>query len=187
MTRRGKIARLPQSIREQVNRRLENGEQGQQIAEWLNSLPEATELMAAEFNSQPISEANLSNWKLGGFADWQAHQDALDVAGQLSEESAELDDANGRNYTEQLALCLTARVALASRQLNSLQDDPGAQLKLLRELCMRLVALRKGDHNVQLLELRRDELDLRRKQLKSEDALRKLKRKQLEEEIEPTQ
>jgi hypothetical protein len=41
MTRNGKIARLPQEIREQVNRRLEDGEPGKQIAEWLNGLPEA--------------------------------------------------------------------------------------------------------------------------------------------------
>jgi hypothetical protein len=34
MTRNGKIARLPQPIREQINRRLENGEEGIQIAKW---------------------------------------------------------------------------------------------------------------------------------------------------------
>jgi hypothetical protein len=31
MTRRGKIARLPQPIREQINRRLQNGEEAQKI------------------------------------------------------------------------------------------------------------------------------------------------------------
>jgi hypothetical protein len=31
MTRRGKIARLPQPIREQINRRLQNGEEAQEI------------------------------------------------------------------------------------------------------------------------------------------------------------
>ncbi len=33
MTRKGKIARLPQAIREQINRRLQNGGEGKQIAE----------------------------------------------------------------------------------------------------------------------------------------------------------
>ncbi len=32
MTRKGKIARLPQPIREQINHRLQNGEEGKQIA-----------------------------------------------------------------------------------------------------------------------------------------------------------
>jgi hypothetical protein len=49
MTRNGKIARLPQPSREQINRRLENGEEGKQIAEWLNTLPEVRSLTAAEF------------------------------------------------------------------------------------------------------------------------------------------
>ena len=46
MTRRGKIARLPQPIREQINQRLQNGEEGKQIAEWLNTLPEVRSLIA---------------------------------------------------------------------------------------------------------------------------------------------
>jgi len=76
MTRNGKIARLPQPIREQINRRLLNGDEGKLIAEWLNTLPEVTGLMAAEFDGQPINETNLSNWKLGGYRDREAQQEA---------------------------------------------------------------------------------------------------------------
>jgi hypothetical protein len=71
MTRRGKIARLPRlrcttarqalPIREQVNQPLENGEEGKKIVEWLNSQPEVTAQMTAEFDGQPVSAANLSN------------------------------------------------------------------------------------------------------------------------------
>ena len=39
-TRNGKIARLPLEIREQLNRRLDDGEQGQPDLDWLNALPE---------------------------------------------------------------------------------------------------------------------------------------------------
>ena len=187
MTRNGKIARLPQTIREQVNRRLDNGEQGKQIAEWLNTLPEVNQLMEAEFHSQPVNENNLSNWKLGGYVDWQAHQDALDAASQLAEDAAQLDDAGGRQITEQLALCLAARLAVALRRLNTLGDDPEGQLKLLRDLCMRVAALRKGDHNAQLLELKREKLDLDWKKFKSEDSIRKLERIQLKEKVKPYQ
>jgi len=185
MTRRGKIARLPQTIREQVNRRLDDGEQGKQIAGWLNTLPEVNQLMEAEFHSQPVNENNLSNWKLGGYVDWQAQQDALDAASQLAEDAAQLDEAGGRQITEQLALCLAARLAAALRQLNTLRDDPEAQLKLLRDLCMRVAALRKGDHNAQLLELKREKLDLDRRKFKSEDSIRKLERIELKEKVKP--
>ena len=185
MTRNGKIARLPQSIREQVNRRLDNGEQGKQIAEWLNTLPEVKTLMDAQFAGQPVNEVNLSNWKLGGYMDWQAQQDALDAASQLAEDAAQLDEAGGRQITEQLALSLAARLAVALRRLNTLRDDPEGQLKLLRDLCMRVAALRKGDHNAQLLELKREKLDLDWKKFKSEDSIRKLERIELKEKVKP--
>lgn len=35
----GKIARLPRDVRDQLNRRLENGEGGASLVAWLNSLP----------------------------------------------------------------------------------------------------------------------------------------------------
>jgi hypothetical protein len=40
MSRTGKIARLPQSLREELNHRLENGELARNLADWLNTLPE---------------------------------------------------------------------------------------------------------------------------------------------------
>jgi len=36
---KGKIGRLPKAIREQVNRRLEHGEQARPLIAWLNALP----------------------------------------------------------------------------------------------------------------------------------------------------
>ena len=37
--RKGKIARLPPAIREHLNRRLQNGEEGKKLVGWLDSLP----------------------------------------------------------------------------------------------------------------------------------------------------
>ena len=42
MTRHGKIARLPLEVREELNRRLENGEPGDRLVEWLNGMPALT-------------------------------------------------------------------------------------------------------------------------------------------------
>jgi hypothetical protein len=39
ITRISKIARLPKTIREQLNHRLDNGEFGKTILPWLNGLP----------------------------------------------------------------------------------------------------------------------------------------------------
>ena len=39
-TRNGKIARLPRGVRQELNRRLHEGEQGKRLVAWLNALPE---------------------------------------------------------------------------------------------------------------------------------------------------
>ena len=39
MTRTGRIARLPRQVRDELNRRLRDGQKGGQLAAWLNALP----------------------------------------------------------------------------------------------------------------------------------------------------
>ena len=46
---RGKIARLPQHIREVINRHLRDGEDGRTLTAMLNRLPEVQAVMAVEF------------------------------------------------------------------------------------------------------------------------------------------
>jgi hypothetical protein len=172
MTRNGKIARLPHPIREQINRRLQNGGEGKQIAEWLNSLPEATAVVTAEFDGLPINETNLSNWKQGGYRDWDAQQEALESVRRLGADAAELTQAAaGQQLADQLAVCLTARIAVALQQPAS-GEDSAAQLHRLRQLCADLVALRKGDHNAQWLRMEREKLDLSLQQYSDEAAAR---------------
>ncbi|MGA2542290.1 MAG: hypothetical protein ABSG78_12115 [Verrucomicrobiota bacterium] len=183
MTRKGKLARLPQTIREQINLRLQDGAEAKQIAAWLNTLPEVRSLLAKEFDGQPINEVNLSNWKLGGYRDWEAQQEALEAVRQFSSDAAELSRAvpggqpgraaPGAPFADQLALCLTARIAVALKKLPSGEADPATQLERLRQLCMRLVALRKGDHHAQWLQIERGKLDLQIKKYKEEAADRK--------------
>ena len=48
-TRTGKIARLPKAVREELNRRLQDGEPGTQLVEWLNSLPQVQRVKALKF------------------------------------------------------------------------------------------------------------------------------------------
>src|SRR5580658_951731 len=73
----GKIARLPVAIRQELNRRLLNGEPARQLVVWLNGLPEVQAMLAAHFQGQPIGEMNLSRWKNGGYLAWCDQQIAL--------------------------------------------------------------------------------------------------------------
>src|SRR5712691_10327672 len=95
MTRNGKIARLPYSIRDLLNQRLHNGEQGAKLVEWLNGLPKVQEVLTEEFGGRPISEQNLSEWKQGGFDDWLRHQQTRAWVRALADESADLKEEAG--------------------------------------------------------------------------------------------
>jgi hypothetical protein len=172
MTRKGKIARLPLTIREQINRRLQNGDKNKHITEWLNTLPEVLTVMAAEFENDPINETNLTNWKLGGYRDWEAQQEALAAVRQFGANAAELTQATGGQLADQLALCLTARIAVELQRASSGGDDAAGQLLRLRQLCGDLVALRKGDQNAQWLRIEREKLDLELKRGAAEEAAR---------------
>ena len=66
MTRNGKIARLPREIRDELNRRLQKGEQGGPLLAWLNALPAVSAVLAQEFGSVAISKQNLCEWRTGG-------------------------------------------------------------------------------------------------------------------------
>src|SRR5438045_3895894 len=90
MTRNGKIARLPKAVQEQLNRRLEDNEPGKRLVEWLNSLPEVQAVITLEFSGKPIREQNLSEWKKGGYHDWQRQQERSEWFRQLQAEAGDL-------------------------------------------------------------------------------------------------
>jgi hypothetical protein len=182
MTRRGKIARLPLDIREQVNRRLENGVEGKQIVEWLNSLPKVRALLKAEFDGQPVNEPNLSHWKTGGYRDWQEHQEALEATRQFVADAQELSRAASGDLAGKLAVCLAARLAVALRHLPSAEEDAKGHLEGLRRLCAAVARMRKGDHDAEWLRIKREKLALDMKTFKSVDSIRKLERKKLAKE-----
>jgi hypothetical protein len=94
MARTGKIARLPLVIREELNMRLRENENGQTLLDWLNSLPQCQDA--------PINDANLSLWRQGGFAEWLDDQERVHKIEKLSELSLRLAKASGGNLSEGL-------------------------------------------------------------------------------------
>ncbi|MCW5547864.1 MAG: hypothetical protein KIT44_02780 [Opitutaceae bacterium] len=68
--RKGKIARLPQEIRDEVSRRLHDGVPGFAIVEWLNEQPAVIDRLRAYFHGAPVTSQNLSEWRLGGYQDY---------------------------------------------------------------------------------------------------------------------
>src|SRR5580658_2810733 len=66
----GKISRLPEAVRLELNRRLQNSVPTREIVDWLNALPEVRAVLRAQFGGSPISEDNVSKWRKTGYAAW---------------------------------------------------------------------------------------------------------------------
>src|SRR5580704_507638 len=114
-TRTGKIARLPRMIRNELNQRLDNGEEGKKLVRWLNRMPEVRQVMAECFEGKPVTEQNLSEWKAGGFEDWAGRQEFLEQARELAEEAEDLRSVAGKgnqaSFSEHLSPVLAMRYA----------------------------------------------------------------------------
>jgi hypothetical protein len=165
MTRTGKIARLPREVRDQLNRRLSDGEKGRKLVRWLNSVPSVQAVSTAEFGGRSINEPNLTEWKKGGYREWLDQQEAKQFVPLLADEADELNPATGPPFTDQMAVWLAARLMVVVRRLAAADLDDAAKWKLLHEAAADFAAFRKGDHCGERLKLDRESLELDRERL----------------------
>jgi hypothetical protein len=153
-TRRGKIARLPGVIRNELNHRLHNGALGKELVPWLNSLPEVQPALKERFAGRAITEDNLSEWRRGGFRDWQDQQERRARIRELSADYQNVDPeqnaARLNSHTQEaLALELAEELELISR-MNGEERSKRLQ-RLIQEFC-RLQNTRTRGSEVHLLE-----------------------------------
>ena len=169
MTRTGKIARLPSEIREELNCRLQDNEPGGSLLAWLNMLPDAREVLARHFGGSAITKQNLYEWRLGGFAAWQARQETLAQARELMGEAAELAAATEGKLTDHLATVVAARYASALAGWNGeVTEELRRKLRALRGLCQDIVELRRGDHSGARLKMEQERLEREREKTEEE-------------------
>jgi hypothetical protein len=171
MTRTGKIARLPQGIREQLNQRLADGVPGVELVAWLNGLPKVKRILAREFAGREITDGNVSEWKQGGFTEWQAQRETLASARELTGRGRALNGVAKGWLTDHLALVLEAQYA---QLLNGWNGEADAvfrrKLRGLHLVGQNLAELRRGDHRANRLQVHWERLA----QEKKRDAMRAL-------------
>jgi hypothetical protein len=165
--RQGKVARLPHSIREELNRRIQNGEEGKTLAAWLNSLPETQAILEAHFDGKPVSEMNLSRWRVGGYRDWDKKQEALELAHTFCADGSEL--AAAPSLTENLAFRAAAQIAMILRDFNP-SGDQDRQLESLALLCREIYRLRRGDQDAKRLQIECERLALQHQKFQEQSA-----------------
>jgi len=154
MTRNGKIARLPADLRTELNQRLGNGEMIKPLAEWLNGPPKVQEVMQKSFEGRPINEDNISEWKNGGYRDWEASQRMGEQVVTFMDRTAALRSAAKSGLTDRMALLLAATMAAQMLELETMPNN-AEKAKIWRELRIGLLALRKSELYAERLKMER--------------------------------
>jgi hypothetical protein len=131
--RRGKVARLPKLLRDQINQMLRDGHSYHHILEKLKTIPDAATI--------PISKQNLSRWKFGGYLDWLAQQEwREDLHDRQADALQLLEDPTGSRFQEVSLQIAAMRIFELLQRLQAstlsanLQDLPPGFLRLLAVL-----------------------------------------------------
>jgi hypothetical protein len=180
MSRTGKIAKLPREIRDELNHRLERGVSGRELVEWLNALPEVQDALTRSFEGRPLNEQNISEWRRGGFAEWQTKREFFEHVREMAHDASDLEE-NAALMADHAARLLAILYASAlsdlskasSRQASSSGDSPPPpdlsllsflqNAKQLYSLTRALVALRRSDHSAARLKMDKENHDFTRR------------------------
>jgi len=169
-THNGKIARLPRNLRDELNHRLDDGEPGGRILEWLNALPAVQTMLTAEFGGGQINAQNLSNWRKGGFQQWLKQQERRSLVRELTENAEELaTDAGGVELGNHLSAVLVAELAASARDALAAITDPAERCVRLLELLHTIVRVRRQDCLAGKLVIERERRARERKKEKEND------------------
>ncbi|MGD0814061.1 MAG: hypothetical protein ABSA83_10685 [Verrucomicrobiota bacterium] len=175
-SRQGKIARLPRDVRDELNRRLLDGESGRGLIGWLKALPQVKAVLQRDFGGRPVTGQNLSEWRQGGFRDWVAQMEAADLLDDTLADSRELKgqrgsrasapgrkgfrDKAGESVSDRVAQWFFPHYVAAARGQLAAAQTPFQRWSVLRIVCSDLASLRSKDHYVERLRIWQEKLRL---------------------------
>lgn len=162
MTRKGKIARLPRAIRDELNRRLDDGEQGVRLLEWLNGLPEVAEVLDQDFQGRAISKCNLTEWKNGGFVDWRTQQEILALTHEFTANGSQLGEVSAEMVQAVEAVTMVHYAATLQCTNNNRKENPRDRMERLSKSIVDVTRMRRSEHERKRIELERRRLELER-------------------------
>jgi len=153
-TRKGKIARLPAAVRDELNRRLHDNEGGSKILTWLHSLPAVLSVLD-ELGEEPITAQNLSEWRKGGYQDWLRRHERVENTKVLSQYAFDLAKAAGASVSDGAAALLGGHILEAAERLA--ESDEGEEklvgfslaLAKLRDSDSKMLRARVSERNAE--------------------------------------
>jgi hypothetical protein len=144
-TRNGKIARLPHEVREELNQRLERAQPSPKLLEWLNALPEVQEVLREDFEGEPVSRQNLSQWRQGGYLEWSARRDLCDDVRGFVQCADEMDVETDGELADAAAIVVAGRLgSLMANWDGEVDAEFEAKSRVLNRFCRSVVHLQRG-------------------------------------------
>lgn len=159
MARQGKIARLPANIREELNHRLMDGESARKIMDWINALPRVQEILKEDFEGLYINDANLSDWRKGGFLEWEKQRGRIDRTKELARYAAEQSKAGGQSIADGAAAIAAGKLLELLEAIDEVTavtvdgDDAPLPAEQVANIAYALAALRSTEQNDVKLKL----------------------------------
>jgi hypothetical protein len=140
-------------IREELNRRLDDGETAEKILTWVNAEPKGRAVLEEQFAGAPINKQNLSDWRQGGHQDWLRHREACELVSQMRERAEDLNaEAGDAAVSDRLAAVLAVELAATAQRLLTETTDPAERWQRLQEVMSQLGRLRREDHRLMRLQ-----------------------------------
>ena len=171
MQRKGKIARLPLALRDELNRRLANNEDGANLLNWLNAIPGVPAFLANDFAGEPISKQNLYEWRQGGFLEWQTQQEMFDEARVLATNAGPVSATTNNDLAEQLAAVIAGKFASLLAGWDGTEDKAfDAKLRVLTKFNQNLAILRRTNHSAARLRMEQAPFEREEQRLVAEAA-----------------
>jgi hypothetical protein len=133
-THKGKIGTLPLAVREELNRRLRDGDLAPKILPWLNK-------EAGLRGRGAVTAQNLSAWRLGGYQEWLKEQARVDQLQRLSELAFRLAKAGDRHLSDGAAAIAAGKILDLLEQVDGGEEAGEA----VAGLSLALAKLRDAD------------------------------------------
>ena len=141
------MARLPKAIRDELNRRLADGEQGKRLVVWLNGLEEVQAVLKADFQGKSINDQNMTAWKQGGYQDWAQKEDVAELAAELRDRPEGIMKAlDGAEASDCVATLLSVQWAEISRSFFDRNLSIEERWNLFRKVHEQVSRMRRDDH-----------------------------------------
>jgi hypothetical protein len=145
-TRNGKIARLPRDIRDELNRRLDNGEGESALLPWLNALPAVQAVLAVQFGASPVSQQNLTKWRQGGYQHWLKQHEHNQIVRELAQHAGEFASHPGASgLANNMSTVLMVELAVSANAACKEPAGPAERCERLRELLHTVSEVRRED------------------------------------------